>query len=252
MGLRWVVPCVLAGCYQPTFPAGAACTVDSDCPGGQPCVDNVCGADRPPIDSPGEPDAPLVVVDAPPDGPPPDPVTYVIGDTTDELVDTELIIGEVDPIGAQDHNSVDDDDHALFRFDLSQIPASGTVLNAQLIVRTFDQASEDGGTVLVHRMREAWAEDKATFTNRLDGTTWTGGPGAAPPSRDSASIASFAPNAINTDFQITLPIAMVQEWVATPAVNFGIIIVRGTSEQHVHLRTRENAPNARMIVVVQP
>jgi hypothetical protein len=250
MGVRHaVLGLLLGGCYQPAFPSGAACAVDADCPGGQPCVGNVCGGsarpDAPP-DAAVTPDAPLD-----PDAPLPPPVTFTIGDTADEVFDTELLEGQNTPIGDLDHNSVDTDDHALIRFNLTQI-ASGTVLSAELVIRTFDEASEDGGTVLVHRMREAWSEDTATFVNRIDTTPWTGGPGAAPPSRDAVSIASFAPNAINTDYRVALPNDMVQAWIDEPSINFGIIIVRGTSTQHVHFRTRENAPSARLIVEVQP
>jgi hypothetical protein len=34
---------VIAGCYQPSFPTGAPCTVTDECPGGQMCVGGICG-----------------------------------------------------------------------------------------------------------------------------------------------------------------------------------------------------------------
>jgi hypothetical protein len=175
----------------------------------------------------------------------------VLGDDADELADTELLEGQLTPIGDIDHTSVDTNDTTLLRFDLSTVAASATVLSAQLTVKTFDQASTDGGTVLVHRMRESWSEASATFVMRNGNQAWMTD-GAAPPSRDTAVIATLIPAAINTEYTVDLPVALVQDWVENASINFGIAIVRGTSTLHVHFRSRENSPNSRLTLMIQP
>jgi hypothetical protein len=246
MGARWATLLLLAGCYRPTFPTGAACVDDGDCVNGQPCIENVCGGTASPPDPPDSPAAQ-------PDGPPADgapPVEIVLGDDADELRDVELLLDEPN-LGDGDHLSVDDDDFSVVRFDLSSIPSSATVLGAKLTVRTFDTAATDGGTILVHRLRESWDEASATWDMRNATQAWST-PGALPPSSDAAPVATMQPGAINTDYTVDLPVELVQAWVSTPDLNFGILFVVGTTEIHVHLRSRENSPNTRLTVTYRP
>jgi hypothetical protein len=250
MGVRWAVlcACVLAGCYQPTFPVGGACATNAECPGGQPCVNNVCGGTASTPDA--AVDAPTVVIDAPP--PPGDaapPIEIVIGDDTSELRDAEIMIDELN-FGDGDHVSVDDQDFAVMRFELSSISTAATIVSAQLTVRTFDTAGTDGGTIFVHRLRESWEESTVTWDMRNATQAWSTA-GALPPSSDGASVATLSPAAINTDYTVDLPIAMVQEWVSSPSENFGVLFVVGTTDVHVHLRSRENSPATRLTLQYQ-
>ena len=161
MGVRWAVLYVLAGCYQPTFPSGAACAIASDCPGGQPCVDNVCGGLVNMTDA-QPPDA-SVQVDADPDASvdPPSPIQIVIGDDAAELADTEILEGVTVPHGDGDHTSVDSTQTSLIRFDLSSI--GGTITRATL--RFLPGANHSSG-IEVHRgLSQTWSESGLTFSN---------------------------------------------------------------------------------------
>lgn len=243
--MRYLVLLGLAGCYSPTFKAGAPCESDRDCPSVQRCIANTCGGTQDMIHDA----APRIDSNLPDDGAPmPDAmvdaiviVNHQIGDEGDEVRDAE-IWGDSAAIntnyGAGDHMSVDADASSLLVFDLTSIATNKQVVAAQLKLRVTDAADEAGGTITIHRMREEWAELEATFVSRVTGTAWMAN-GAAPPSCDATPVASFAPAAVDTTYTVDLPTALVQDWITTPAENDGLVIRRGTSTEHVHLGTRE-------------
>jgi hypothetical protein len=230
---------LLAGCYNPTIAPGAPCQSSRECPGGQQCVASVCGGTDDLADA--GPDGP---VDAAFDAPPPDAIVYidyVIGTAASELRDVS--IAGYDPnfnFGALNHMSVDDGETGLVMFDLTSILTTRTIVSATLRLQVADQADESGGTVTLHRLREAWVESEASWIARATGANWSLS-GARPPSRDAGAIVTFSPSAVNTDHDLALPASLVQDWVTNPASNFGVALVRGTSTEHVHIVSREAA-----------
>jgi hypothetical protein len=243
-GLCWLV----AACYDPTFPLGIPCETSAQCPSTQECVDNVCGgmpADAAvPVDAPPpEPDAPAPdATPGVPDATPLQPLAIVI-DQPGQIRDTYLYATEpTNNFGTEDQASVDSelDESTLLWFDVSSVPADAQVVSATLTIRTDDQASEDGGTVRVHEMLQAWTETDATFLLAAPGSPWLTS-GARPPSRATAVIGSFSPAAIQTTYAVALDAAPVQGWIEDATSNLGIILVRGTSMEHVHLYTKESA-----------
>lgn len=242
----------LAGCYQPKFGTGAPCETSGDCPADQACVGLVCGGslgeDAGPLPtdaSPGD-----AAADGPIDAPP--PAMVVIGANASQMLDTEIWGDNPGTnYGAQNHMSIDETESSLVWFEATVIPAQATVMSATLRVRTSDEAASDGGTVTVHRLREAWAETEATWLARASGQPWSLS-GARPPARDLAAVASFSPDAVDTTFTVALPASLVQDWVARPAMNFGVILIRGTTSQHVHFRTKESGAWSTLTVVYQP
>jgi hypothetical protein len=244
--VRYWVLVGLVGCYSPTFKTGAPCESDRDCPSVQRCIANACGGTQDTIhdaaprldsDPPGD-DAPISV-DAMADALV--TVNYQIGVGGNGVVDTE-IWGDSTTLntnfGDGGHMSVDADASGLARFNLSSIASDKQVLAAQLKIRVTDAADELGGTVTIHRMREQWVELEATFLSRVTGQAWMAN-GAAPPSCDATPVASFMPAAVDTTYTIDLPADLVEDWIAAPTENFGIILRRGTSTEHVHLGTRD-------------
>ena len=234
----------LAGCYNPTVGAGAPCTTSNECPGDLQCVGRVCGgtvdAFVPPMPD-GSADAAL-------DGATVQQV--VLGDNIAELRDAEIWNDfPTTNYGSGDHFSVDLNESGLLWFDLTAIGTNKTVLSAKLVITVADAADEGGGTVLIHRLREAWIESEATWSVRATNQAWSVN-GARPPSSDAAPVAMFSPAAVTTAYDVTLPTSLVQAWVADPATNYGLVFVRGTSLEHVHIRTRETATPAKLIVDV--
>ena len=244
-GVCWLV----AACYDPTFPLGIPCETSAECPETQECVDRVCGgmpADAgSPADGPPPPDATPAAPDATPGAPdatPLQPVTIVI-DQPALIRDTYLYSAEpTTSFGDDDQASVDDElgESTLLRFDVSTAPGAAQVVSATLTIKTDDEASEDGGTVVVYELLQAWTESDATFILASPGDPWATS-GARPPSRATTVIGSFSPAAVETTYEVALDAAVVQGWIADGTTNLGIILVRGTSMQHVHLYTKESA-----------
>ena len=237
--MRWALCALLAGCYSPKVAPGAPCTTTDDCPSPLRCVANVCGGTEP------EPDAAMpdmsaadAMFDAATDG----LVTemLVFGDDASELRDSE--VWETQPTtvqGGYDHFSIDGSEFGLLWFDLTSIPSTKTVMSATLRVTVADNADEGGGTVGVHRLREAWVESEATWNLRATGQAWSVA-GARTPASDAVPVATFTPAAVETAYDIVLPPALVQEWITTPAINYGVVFAPGTSTEHVHVHSRES------------
>jgi hypothetical protein len=228
-----------AACYQPAIPGGVPCAASGDCPGGAACVAGVCGGPGPGLDA----DPPTDTADA---------TVVVIGMDRAQLRDTE--VWKVNPstnYGAQDHFSVDDGETGLVAFDLSSVPAGGAIARATLRVVTTDQASTDGGTVLLYRVLESWDEAAATWMMRTATKAWSS-VGATPPSREATPIAELRPNQKLTPFEVPLPVEVVEGWRADPATNFGLAFVRGTSTQHVHIAARETGLGSTLTLELRP
>jgi hypothetical protein len=213
-----------AACYQPSIPSGVQCSQSGDCPVGQECVAGVC-------DGTGGVD---FEVDAPAGS-----TVVTIGKDRSQLRDTELWNDYPNAnYGDQDHFSVDFEESGVVAFDLSSVPPGLVPVKATLRVVTTDDASTDGGTVVLYRVLESWDEGTATWVQRAANTAWTGR-GATPPSRDPAPVAEFRPRQPLTPYEIDIPVDVVKGWLADPASNFGLAFVRGTSTRHVHIATRE-------------
>ncbi len=229
-----VVLAAAAACYRPSIPAGAPCEETSECPEGQACIEGRCGGDP-----------------AAPDGPP-GTVVLVVGDDRSQLRDTEVAgYAPNQNFNDQDHVSVDSVETSLIWFDLSGAPAGLVLAAATLELSTTDDADENGGTVLVHRMLEGWDENEVTWNERTENVPWLA-PGAAPPSREAAPIAEVRPDRERARFSVSLPLEVVRAWLADPATNFGLALVRGTSQQHVHFGVREATRWSKLTLELRP
>jgi hypothetical protein len=231
------VAALATACYRPTVPSGAPCETSADCPSSQDCIEGMCGGRL----ETGEPDAL-----------PPGAVVFVAGEDRSQVRDTEIAsYSREENFNDQDHVSVDTPETTLIWFDLAGAPPGLTLVRATLQITTTDDASEDGGTVLVHRLLEKWDEATVTWNQRMAGMAWMM-PGALPPSREQASIAELRPNKERTRFDVELPVELVRGWLADPATNLGLAIVRGTSSQHVHFGVREATRWSRLLLELRP
>ena len=100
-------------------------------------------------------------------------------------------------------------------------------------------------------MRQDWDEGQATWNERLANQPWAND-GALPPSRDTTPVADLRPQQVFTAYETALPPQLVQDWLAQPQTNFGIAIVRSTSSQHVHLRSRESGAWSTLTLELRP
>jgi hypothetical protein len=221
--------------------AFACAEATAACPSGYVCDDGVCVAD------PGAPDAAAAIDAAPdspdarpaPDGGGPDarpaPVTRtaIFGDHSLATVKGTLFDTFIDASapgnapGGSNFISIDTDPlrYALMRIDVSTIPSGSVVESAEIVITLFD-AQEDG-RIEAQVLRRAWDERAATFMVSDTGTSWPA-PGANGSAIDSAVVAATDGRAA-TDQVLALDIAVVQDWVDSPASNFGLRL-RSTSQ----------------------
>ena len=128
---------------------------------------------------------------------------------------------------------------ALIQFDLSSIPSSATI-NAITLTMVNDRGNSGTQTISLYRLTAAWGEgtsnasadpgkgvaattNDATWTHRLyPATLW-----AAPGGDCVATVSASAPvgNSGSYDWSSLEMITDVQQWVSTPAANFGWLVV---------------------------
>jgi hypothetical protein len=115
---------------------------------------------------------------------------------------------------------------ALMEFNLSDMLPSGTtaaqVLKARLIV--FPDAITTGGTVNLYEVTSTWSEGTVTYETR--------------PSVSGTAAASLSIGVANTfhDFNVT---TLVQNWITTPASNFGVEL-QASGSTNITLDSKEN------------
>lgn len=116
--------------------------------------------------------------------------------------------------------------HAMFSFDLSQIPANATITSAAVTLTAIKQNSSAlTATFELHRLIQPWVESEATWENQSADAQWSA-PGAAP--EDDYSLTVSASTVVSDAFGTTYVfgstsdmIADVQSWVSNSTSNNG-------------------------------
>ena len=112
---------------------------------------------------------------------------------------------------------------ALLRFDVSQIPADATVLDASLSMHVSDRTNPNALYVGAYRLMRPWVAGEATWISATQRTAWTA-PGAnGDGDHLSAPEDALAIDASGGWYTFTVP-ALVQAWVSKPAQNHGLIL----------------------------
>jgi hypothetical protein len=129
--------------------------------------------------------------------------------------------------GASTTLNISPTNSALLQFDLADILPSGTtaaqVVKARLIV--FPDAVTTGGTVNLYQVTSAWTEGSVTYTTKptIAGT--------------AAATISIGVNNTFHDFNVT---TLVQNWITTPASNFGVEL-QASGTTNITIDSKENA-----------
>jgi hypothetical protein len=126
----------------------------------------------------------------------------------------------------------------LIRFDLSEMPASAVIDNATLVLHVCNTSGcPSTNTLELHPMLEPWTEMDATWNDGSSGTPWSSPWPAPSPNASWATPCQASPCGATTigtianapaDTILSIPIAVAQiaSWVAAPATNFGLAILR--------------------------
>jgi hypothetical protein len=145
------------------------------------------------------------------------------------------------------------EEHGLLRFDLTVIPATATVVSAelQLVVDDFDAPT----TLRIHRVLESWTEGAllaipgaCNWIQRDSASNWSDD-GAAPPASSGPELTSFAVPALG-DYKVALPASLVQAWVATPANNHGVLFRNDSRDRAGFVSSEGNDPDRPLLSVV--
>ncbi len=169
-------------------------------------------------------------------------VTFTFGERssatqTGVTRDTKLVAGASasNNFGAAEYFQADGDPvtHPILRFEVSAVPPTATVVAAKLrlwVSECTDCASAADNPVRVYRVLEAWSEGNwndtpgsANWTKRTSDAEWTAA-GCDVPSRASDLVVEFSPTISNQEYEVELPVPLVQDWISDPASNHGLVM----------------------------
>jgi len=147
----------------------------------------------------------------------------------------------------------DVDERILLHFDLDMIPPTATVFQVQLAITVTQNNAQ--AVWFIHTVLEQWSEGTAdgaagaaNFTQRMPATAWST-VGAGMPGSSGLSFASIIPNALGT-ITATLPNQPIQNWVANPATNFGMIFFNSHTDTARFAASENSTPSMRPLLTV--
>lgn len=146
---------------------------------------------------------------------------------------------------------------ALFRFDVSSIPAQATVTSVTLRLQVVKVPSGGGAnsTFDLRRILKEWSETGVSWNNRVSpASPWEGGgvSGSSDVSAEASSSSLVSGNGPYTFVSTSKLVADVQSWVANSATNFGWLLISQdevTAQTARHFASREDAGNAPVLTI---
>lgn len=124
---------------------------------------------------------------------------------------------------------------ALFRFDLSKLPAGAQVRSATLRLYVEESSNAISMSIEVYRLRRAWEENAATWNRASASQAW-GQAGADDTTSDREAAPAARGMLAQTGSWISLDITdLVSRWLAEPAQNSGVLI-KGSGGSAVEYR----------------
>lgn len=127
---------------------------------------------------------------------------------------------------------------ALIRWELSSIP-SGSIIDAVTVTVRVNNATTN--TYPLYALTRDWSEGSATWQKATSTTGWEVAGAKGVSDRNGTVLGSLTASGTGT-YSITFNsagLARVQQWVDTPASNFGIILASTSNTDGVDLASRE-------------
>lgn len=122
------------------------------------------------------------------------------------------------------NNQAGDNKRALYRFDLSAIPAGWRVLSAT--AKFFVTQNDPAAPVNVYRITDDWAEGSATWSSTAD--------------RYDSRLLAAIPARQNSNVWVTVDLAgLVQAWLDGAVPNYGVMLVATSNNQQSEYTSKE-------------
>jgi LPXTG-site transpeptidase (sortase) family protein len=138
--------------------------------------------------------------------------------------------------------------HALLKWDISLIPPGSEILSASL---TFNVITPTVDTYPIYQLLKPWVYNEASWENYAGGLPWQVPGALGPEDRGAQVLTSFAPISAG-QYVISLNRAVVQSWIDTPALNYGLIIADSTGTVPVIFDSAESTtPSYRPKLTIQ-
>lgn len=144
--------------------------------------------------------------------------------TTNYGTSTTLSIGEI-------NNQTNRITRSLIKFNLSSIPANATITSATMSLWTAADYSSNTRTIGVYRLKRPFTETQATWNIAQTGINWQTAGASGANDRETTSIGSvqiLANEPLNTQKQISLNPAKIQEFINGAFTNNGFILIVNT------------------------
>lgn len=125
---------------------------------------------------------------------------------------------------------------SVLKFDLSNIPATATVVLATLTLTILETHVEQERTLSVYRALRAWVEDQATWNLYSTGNSWGTAGADAVTDREAVAIGSVTitpTETLNVGKEIILTPALVQGMFDGTITNNGFVLRLGTETSNL-------------------
>ena len=116
---------------------------------------------------------------------------------------------------------------SLIKFDLSALPADAVIVSASLSLWTSGDLASNDSTISAYRLKVPFSESQATWNRSATGVNWQSPGAAGVNDRESAAIGAMQvlnDEPLNTEKQMTLDPASVQDWVSGAFPNHGLLL----------------------------
>ncbi len=137
------------------------------------------------------------------------------------------------------HSGADARERTLIRFDLTAIPANATVTRATLNLFCWYRSIQSSVTAHAYPVLVPWSESEATWNERSAGVPWNSAGCGDPLSDYDASQGVSTTLGFTSRFYEWDITGMVQQWVANPGSNMGLLLVCSGTSAEYQFRTSE-------------
>ncbi len=149
--------------------------------------------------------------------------------------------GDATPLRVDGDSTNGKDLSALLRFELSSIPRDAIVRSVKLTVDVENATA--GAAYEIYALKRSWGENTATWTSAATGSAWALAGAKSSTDRDWTALGSVAATSTGK-ITITLNaagIVRVQQWIASPATNYGLVISDGKNGDGLAFASRESS-----------